>query len=79
MFGSRFTRSRFRISTSCFSRFRNLARPGPLSGYFLDQSDHLDALRDQACPSRMHCRQKLAAVTIDSGELFHVDFDLFGG
>src|SRR5690349_17021776 len=23
----------------------------PLSGYFLDQSDHLDALCDQACPS----------------------------
>src|SRR3954471_10562440 len=40
----------------------------PLSSYFLDQSDHLDALRDQACPSRMHRRQKLAAVIIDPGE-----------
>jgi hypothetical protein len=50
-----------------------------LSGYFLDQSGHLDALRDQMRSSLMHQRQKLAAVIVNCRDLFHVDFDLFGG
>jgi hypothetical protein len=56
-----------------------LRAPGLISGYFLDQSDHLDALRDQTCSSLMHRRQKLAAGTVNSCDLSHVDFDLFGG
>jgi hypothetical protein len=50
-----------------------------LSGYFLDQSGHLDALRDQTCSSVMHRGQKLAAVIVNCCDLSHVDFDLFGG
>jgi hypothetical protein len=56
-----------------------LREPGLLSGYFLDQSGHLDALRNETCSSLMHRRQKLAAVIVNCRDLFHVDFDLFGG
>src|SRR5215469_17184921 len=49
-----------------------------LSGYLLDQSGHLNPLRDQTCSSLMHRGQKRAAVIVNCCNLFHVDFDLFG-
>jgi hypothetical protein len=48
-----------------------------LAGNFLDESRHPYTLCDEACSRMMHGNEKLAASSVNTCDLSHVDLDFF--